>query len=170
MSLADDLLRQARFLAELNAGLLPNQADLRRAVSSAYYAVFHLLSAASAAQVSAGLPFEVGAKTQRGLDHKQMYAVAGAFAKPGVNKIDAKAILLPASISTKLADIAEGFRTLQDQRHIADYDVLKSFDRIKVLELVTSAEGVFLDWDAEQASPNAHIFLAALALWKSWRE
>ena len=42
MSFADDLLEQAYHLANLEPGT-PKQASLRRAVSTAYYALFHLL-------------------------------------------------------------------------------------------------------------------------------
>src|SRR5579863_4384971 len=42
MAFADDLLEQAYHLANLEGGE-PKQASLRRAVSTAYYALFHLL-------------------------------------------------------------------------------------------------------------------------------
>jgi len=42
MGLAQDLLRQANHLATYE-GANPSQASLRRAVSTAYYALFHLL-------------------------------------------------------------------------------------------------------------------------------
>src|SRR5580704_13418670 len=42
MSFADDLLEQAQHLAHREDGE-PKQASLRRAVSTAYYALFHLL-------------------------------------------------------------------------------------------------------------------------------
>ena len=42
MSLQQDLLRQARHLATKEPRR-PSQASLRRAVSAAYYALFHLL-------------------------------------------------------------------------------------------------------------------------------
>ncbi len=42
MAFADDLLEQAEFLANRDP-LSPKQASLRRAVSTAYYALFHLL-------------------------------------------------------------------------------------------------------------------------------
>ena len=44
MSLPEDLLEQAVHLATLDARR-PKQANLRRAVSTAYYALFHLLTA-----------------------------------------------------------------------------------------------------------------------------
>jgi hypothetical protein len=42
MAFADDLLEQAYHLANMDVGE-PKQASLRRAVSTAYYALFHLL-------------------------------------------------------------------------------------------------------------------------------
>ena len=51
MSLAEELLEHARFLANLDPRAT-SQANIRRAISTAYYAVFHLLAAEVAAQVS----------------------------------------------------------------------------------------------------------------------
>lgn len=170
MSLAEDLLHQARFLAELNPASTPAQVDLRRAVSSAYYAVFHMLSNDAAAQVTGGLAIELQIKTQRALNHSDMYATAGFFARSGRDKLEEKAIALPTAISSVLADIADGFRTLQEERHRADYDVQASFDRIKTLELVTMAEKLFVDWQMEKETENAKVFLASLMFWKAWRK
>jgi hypothetical protein len=46
MAYHDDLLVHAKFLAALPDP--PHQADLRRAVSAAYYALFHLLTSEAA--------------------------------------------------------------------------------------------------------------------------
>ena len=48
MSLHADLLEQAEQLAQLDPRR-PKQANLRRAVSSAYYALFHLLTSEASA-------------------------------------------------------------------------------------------------------------------------
>ena len=48
MAFADDLLEQAHHLARREKKK-PKQASLRRALSTAYYALFHLLIAATAA-------------------------------------------------------------------------------------------------------------------------
>jgi len=48
LALHDDLLQQARFLANREP-VHPRQASLRRAVSAAYYALFHALIAEAAA-------------------------------------------------------------------------------------------------------------------------
>lgn len=170
MPLADELLLHARFLAELNSGSTPKQADLRRAVSAAYYALFHLLSDEAARRVAPGLPVELLVKTQRTLDHRDMYVVCGAFVSSGKDKIDEKDIALPDKISPVLANIAKRFRTLQEQRHIADYDALKKFDQTDVLELIEAAEVASVEWSTERTTANAQIFLTALAFWKSWKK
>jgi hypothetical protein len=48
MSLHANLLQQAEHLAQLDP-TRPTQANLRRAVSSAYYALFHLLASETSA-------------------------------------------------------------------------------------------------------------------------
>jgi len=53
--LANQLLRQAIGLAEQDPKK-PLQANLRRAVSSAYYALFHLLVSESTAQIAGTAP------------------------------------------------------------------------------------------------------------------
>ena len=53
MSLHADLLEQAEQLAQLDPRR-PKQANLRRAVSSAYYALFHLLTWEASALYAVG--------------------------------------------------------------------------------------------------------------------
>ena len=53
MSYAADLLKQATALATLDPNR-PNQANVRRSISSAYYAAFHLLIDAAARQFVRG--------------------------------------------------------------------------------------------------------------------
>src|ERR1039458_7209039 len=48
MAYHDDLIRHAIFLSDLNPQDEPKQVDLRRAVSAAYYALFHLLTTEAA--------------------------------------------------------------------------------------------------------------------------
>jgi len=48
MAYHDDLIQHAIFLSELNLPDEPKQVDLRRAVSAAYYGLFHLLTAEAA--------------------------------------------------------------------------------------------------------------------------
>jgi len=48
MAYHDDLIQHAIFLSELNLPHEPKPVDLRRAVSAAYYALFHLLTTEAA--------------------------------------------------------------------------------------------------------------------------
>ena len=82
MSLAEELLEHARFLANLDERTT-TQANIRRAVSAAYYAVFHLLSAAIAKQISPSNPPGLRGRTQRALNHAEMYRAADLFKNPG---------------------------------------------------------------------------------------
>lgn len=170
MSLADELLAQARFLASLDPHN-PIQANLRRVVSSAYYAVFHLFSAEVAAQVSPAGPSGLRERTQRALNHNSMYKAAEAFSQSGARPSRLPAdISLSGLLSPELISIAKGFLRLQDERHSADYDVSQSFDRIKVLALVQTAEDIFDGWRKEKTSGNAPVFLASLMFWQLWNK
>ena len=48
MAYHDDLIEHAIFLSQLNLPQEPKQVDLRRAVSAAYYGLFHLLTTEAA--------------------------------------------------------------------------------------------------------------------------
>ena len=170
MSLAEELLTQARFLASLDPHR-PVQANLRRAISSAYYAVFHLFSAEVAAQIVSSGPSGLRGRTQRALNHNSMYKAAESFSQSGTRPRNLPAdINLPGPVSAELTSIAKGFKQLQDERHAADYDVGRSFDRIEVLALVETAEDIFADWNKEKTSGNAPVFLASLMFWQLWNK
>jgi len=171
MSLAEELLEHARFLANLDERTT-TQANIRRAISAAYYAVFHLLAAEVAAQVSPDLPAGLRERTQRALDHIQMVKVAKAFSLEGATKVKdlPDDIVLPNPVSRELALVGSRFRRLQDERHAADYDVSKHFDPTDALNQVQEAEEVFKDWKIERNSRNATVFLASLMFGKSWNK
>ena len=169
MSLAEELLEHARFLATLDPSTT-SQANIRRAVSAAYYAVFHLLAAEVAEQVSPVLPAGLRGRTQRALEHGQMLKVAKAFSLQGAKRIkDLPAdISLPDPISSELSSVAGSFKDLQEARYSADYDVLRQLDPSEALTFVQEAERLFKDWKTERRSKNAPVFLAALMFGKSW--
>jgi len=170
MSLAEELLVQARFLASLDPHN-PVQANLRRAVSSAYYGVFHLFSAEVAAQFISSGPSGLRKRTQRAMNHNSMYRAAESFSQPGTRPRNLPMdIDLAGPIYAALISIAKGFKLLQDERHTADYDVSRSFDRIEVLALVKTAEDIFTDWSQEKRSGNASVFLASLMFWQLWNK
>ena len=169
MSLAEELLEHARFLATLDPRIT-SQANIRRAISAAYYAVFHLLSAAVAEQVSPVFPAGLRECTQRALGHSQMVNVAKAFSQQGKSEAKGlpKGFVLPDPISQELASISNGFKELQEARHTADYDVLKRYNPGDELAQVLQAEKIFKDWNMEKGSNNVPVFLAAMIFGKEW--
>ncbi|MGA3264670.1 MAG: hypothetical protein ABSC47_11575 [Terracidiphilus sp.] len=171
MSLAEELLEHARFLANLDPRTT-SQAHIRRAISAAYYAVFHLLAAEVAAQVSPDFPAGLRERTQRALDHKQMLKVAKAFSQAGAKRAKdlPDDIVLPDPISQELASISNSFKELQEARHTADYDVLKQLDPTDAPTLVRQAEKIFQDWKTERSTNNAPVFLAAMIFGRDWNK
>jgi hypothetical protein len=111
MSLAQDLLDQADHLINMD-GASPKQASLRRAVSTAYYALFHLLI--DEAVNNWGIARHRG-KLARTFDHGSMKRTCDDYAKNFY--VAGK----PAS-EVLLKDVAKTFSDLQLKRHTADYD------------------------------------------------
>ena len=79
MSLALDLLEQARHLSRREPRR-PRQVSLRRAISAAYYALFHLMIQ-EATGILVARP-ELRTKFARAFEHGEMKAVSRAFANP----------------------------------------------------------------------------------------
>ena len=67
MTLARDLLEQATYLSQREK-TRPKQASLRRAVSAAYYAVFHLLNSEAVDILEEGVPEPVSDDFDPGSD------------------------------------------------------------------------------------------------------
>jgi hypothetical protein len=173
MQLSEALKEHARLLLDSNLGS-SQEVNLRRAVSAAYYAVFHLLSAEVARQMSPEYPKGLRGRTQRALGHPEMAKAAGHFLHAGEL---AKDHGIPgdvgplAPVSMNLARVAGSFRDLQQARYIADYDVLdkgKVVNYVWASEYVAKAEQLFLDWKDVQGTDNAKVFLAALMLAGKW--
>jgi hypothetical protein len=103
----DDLLDIAADLARREGGK-PRQTSLRRAISSAYYALFHALATLCAKElVGYSKPWRVYAPIYRTLDH-------------GRAKDVFKRSLIGYSAS--ITAIGQTFILLQERRHAADYD------------------------------------------------
>ena len=83
MSIAHDLLDQADHLAALDAKR-PKQANLRRAVSSAYYALFHLLVEEAAATLVTDRDLRL--LVSRAFDHSEMKKAAAPFGQANLPK------------------------------------------------------------------------------------
>jgi len=165
MALPDDLLEQAQFLVQREQRR-PRQASLRRAVSTSYYAVFHLLSASSASQASPAVPLGLSERIQRSLEHGAMKQAAKSFESRHLPDHIRPFVTDP--MPAALVSVARSFVRLQDERHKADYDVALRFDRAAAQDAVALATQLFADWDAIKNTEDAHVFLASLMFWKLW--
>ena len=177
MSLHEELLEQARDLAALDPRR-PKQGNLRRAVSSAYYAVFHLLvheaSTSLVGAALAGASAEINHGVRRWFDHGTMKKAAqwfqGRDAPPALNGMfrpgpgGGPQRFVATLISAELRAVVDAFIDLQEQRHIADYDLsAQRFTRQGTLVHVQRAEQAFADWTtARGADPFVELFLLLL--------
>ncbi len=124
-----DLLRIASHLAGGGVGGdrgRPRQADLRRAVSCTYYALFHALARCGAdLLVGSGASIrksQAWRQTYRALDHgrAKRHCAEGRYKRVRQQ--------FPQAIQV----FADHFAKMQNQRHQADYDPLATFSRSEV--------------------------------------
>ena len=166
MRLANDYLEQARHLAQLDR-TRPKQANLRRAISGAYYALFHLLCDEASRVLVRGIrdSDDLQARTARTLDHGTMARASRAFASSA----------LPASLrflqplDADLRLVAETFNQMQEERHRADYNTQAQFSRTDTLAFLQQTEDAFDAYNRVQNSEAATYFLFALFFYKSDR-
>src|SRR4051812_484040 len=141
MSLEDDLLEQAEHLARRDS-TRPKQASLRRAVSTAYYALFHLLvREATAAIVSDARLRQL---VPRAFDHSEMKQACRPFAA-GALPDHLKAVTA-AVVPDDLKYVADAFIQLQQARHEADYNTSRVFNRTDTLAHHQRATEAFAAW------------------------
>ncbi len=171
MSLPQDLLAQARLLATKEPRR-PKDASLRRAVSTAYYALFHLLTdEASRFLISGSNRDPLRNLLTRGFAHSEMSRTAKAFSSGyGGLALHVQSIIPKSSdFPTKLSAVAAAFYELQAARHTADYDVSYRLTRSETLALVRRAEAAFADWRAIRTEEVTRIFLVALLMDEKWK-
>jgi uncharacterized protein (UPF0332 family) len=151
-----DLLKQASGLINQNSGN-PTQADLRRAVSAAYYALFHFLISETIAhwrldssRDALGRMFEhsVMKKASRKISDDKLYPFAGEN----------------PTVVQKLRSVARVFVELQDQRHVADYDNTRIWTDTEALEQVEKAVKAFNDWLSIEHHTIAQDYLVSLLI------
>ncbi|MFO7858447.1 MAG: hypothetical protein R6V11_05930 [Ectothiorhodospiraceae bacterium] len=149
MSLGDDLLVTARHLAKARPSK-PRQANLRRAISTSYYAAFHALAHecgdgfVGTNKISRST--RAWAQAYRALEH--------GFAKQQCNRAANKGF--PA----RIVQFADAFLTLQEERHRADYDPTVTYTRAETLVYVQTAQQAIGDLRHSAESDRA-----AFAVW-----
>lgn len=118
----DHLFEQADALISGRQGR-PREADLRRAVSAAYYGMFHAISNAAAEYVVTRA--EQGtvnyALVYRSVDHRRLSSLCKELQKrPLLSRF--KSYEPPNGFSSQLRFLCSAVDELQNQRHAADYD------------------------------------------------
>jgi len=119
----------------------PKQANLRRAVSSAYYAFLHLLIADAVSYWRLERQRDTLA---RAFEHGKMKNVC--------KRCDSANVVMV---------VADSFVELQQWRHLADYDNSKIWTRVDVVTLIGSARTAFQTWSRIKNQPAAQDFLLA---------
>lgn len=163
----NELRQQARELATLS-----RQADLRRAVSSAYYSVFHLLLDEFSRQVLASL--------RRSVTHTAMAKacsiVIHVYRQQTTNPTwninqptgeHGKKVILPlrgVRLSAELFDVASNFVALQNARHVADYATPHRTTRQDALSELAKCDAVHAAWGVCRQRREARALLLMFIL------
>jgi hypothetical protein len=139
-----DLLVQARHLATKDVGM-PEQASLRRAVSTAYYALFHLFVSEASALLTSG-DSKLQHLVARAFDHSDMHKACSTFARSGRLPPLVGAHYGSLTLPPELRAVAQAFVDLQGARHDADYATHRGWTRTEALTEVERAEKAFESW------------------------
>lgn len=130
----DHLLEQADRLAAPPGVGAPRQADLRRAISSAYYGVFHAV-VTGAADVFVGRRYRDTpryALVYRSVDHRSLRRICEDVVKTPLPEKYSK-YEPSGGFGPDLKALATAVVELQEKRHAADYDPLS---RVKMSDAV----------------------------------
>jgi len=121
----DHLLDQAdRLIAPQGRGA-PRQADLRRAISAAYYSVFHAIVTNATDDLVGSTQRQTPryALIYRHIEHKALRSLCEDVKKPSLPARYSK--LAPTGgFGPDLIGVAAAVLDLQEKRHLADYDPL----------------------------------------------
>jgi uncharacterized protein (UPF0332 family) len=161
MAFHNDLLEQARHLATREKKR-PRQASLRRAVSTAYYALFHLLTYEATLNWKR---VEQRAVLARFFEHGKMKSASEKQRAECDRYINAQPPPAPSpdlDCARHLRHIADTLVQTQQQRHRADYDNSKQWTRTEVLTLIALVEEAFQCWRAIRDEPIAQAYLISL--------
>ncbi len=131
---ARDLITTARSLTELDPRQ-PTQANLRRAVSTAYYAVFHSLAHAAADLLIGRESSAAWHQVYRALEHGN--------AKNACQQIQAM-----QRFPCEIQEFAETFVVLQGVRHQADYAYGVTYERQDTVAAIDRAEDAINQFEA----------------------
>jgi hypothetical protein len=138
----------------------PEQVWLRRSVSTAYYALFHLLVGEAVERWSGSPGARLG--LERAFQHTNMKEVSRTV-KHGSWKGWSTP---PPPLPVELRQVATAFIDLQDARHLADYDNSKTWTLTDAQRQIEIAEDTFQGWRKIRTDPAANEYLLSLLIGK----
>lgn len=148
------LLQQARDLATRERQR-PLQVSLRRAVSSAYYALFHLLIQEASRSLAKASDKRLRLLLPRAFVHEEMASACRTFATTGPMPAIIATIYPALTVPPEIARVARAFLDLQKARHDADYATHRRWTRDMALSEIERAEQAFSDWSKVEPRPKS---------------
>jgi uncharacterized protein (UPF0332 family) len=157
----DHLFEQADKLITPQTGR-PRQVDIRRAISAAYYAIFHATITAAADQF-VGMTNRDESRyglVYRSVDHKWLRELCKEVQKstPSSNFRPHTPL---GGFGADIAAFAEAVVTLQIKRHTADYDVMVRMNRSDAVLAIAEARAALRRFD-RASLPQRLAFLSLL--------
>jgi len=158
------LVRLARELALGNqtAGQ-PRNADLRRATSTAYYAVFHRVAIDTSRNVLGNASWDESYSIARHVTHASVRQVS-VWVKGDTPPRHLDVVVNRLRASNEVTQVALAFLDLYEQREAADYDHLADFTRPGTLVLVELADRAVNTVFKRRDSGDFRAFLGLIAL------
>ncbi|MCB1455059.1 MAG: hypothetical protein KDJ48_12810 [Nitratireductor sp.] len=137
------MIKTAEELANVSGKRRPKQANLRRAISTAYYALFHALCNNCAnCFVGKGSDYPRAAwrRAYRSLNH--------GFAKEACNHTKKEKLRVLEKFPLEIQDFAYQFYTMQLKRHDADYDPYFTATKSGVMSDIIAVRKAVSDFEA----------------------
>jgi uncharacterized protein (UPF0332 family) len=159
MGIADELLALAGHLATPPSPAF-EQASFRRSVSTAYYALFHLLINEAAQRWNGSAEARLG--LERAFKHSNMREISEAVWKGSWKSWHTPRLSIPVELQA----VAKAFINLQEARHLADYDNTKIWTSTEVDSQLDLARAAFQNWHKIQTDPATQEYLLALLIGK----
>ena len=160
---ATELLDEAERLAGTPS--MQSEATRRRAVSAAYYGLFHVLTEAGAL-VIAGTSAHLHTPVSRSFNHAQLRTVCERIWRERLDPPWERLFTAPLSEEIKLVAIT--LVELQAARILADYDLSETITILFMLECVRSARRAALAFAVIAGTEEARAFLVAALLSDRW--
>lgn len=168
MSLHEDLIRQAIRLLGSPSERSNREVDFRRAISSAYYALFHAICSDAADLLGPDVSEEVRHRIRRWFDHAQIKVLCGRLTKPQLDQPLFE--LIGTAPSQDLRFVASNFLLLQNERHLADYDAGYATTWEEARLIVELGIRALEAWSRLHRTSELNIFVLSLLGWRNWEK